>query len=411
MLKSIVKLILVILFVIFFTKDSQTAERYARFWDFQSIDAMKYSRDIAREKLHDTAFDAVIERQVHDIAETGATHVALATPYDEEFLPFLERWVHAARKENLKVWFRGNWSGWERWFDYGAIDRKTHIEKTRQFILDNPELFEDGDVFSACPECENGGPGDPRMTGNVQEYRDFLIEEFNATEKAFDEIGKDVSSNYASMNGDVARLIMDKKTTEALDGVVVIDHYVADPEKLARDIQEIAENSGGNVVLGEFGAPILDIHGAMSEEEQAAWIEHTLTTLIPIESLVGINYWVNVGGSTELWDGAGNPRNAVTAIAEIYRPKQIQGVVTDEIGNAVSGATIEKPPVKAESDARGTFVLPVIDNGTTMNVYAEGYFEKELTTVDSTVSITLVKKDPNIIYRLLRFLKRIGNLQ
>jgi len=54
MLKSIVKLILVILFVIFFTKDSQTAERYARFWDFQSIDAMKYSRDIAREKLHDT---------------------------------------------------------------------------------------------------------------------------------------------------------------------------------------------------------------------------------------------------------------------------------------------------------------------------------------------------------------------
>lgn len=411
MVKNIVKLIFFILFVIFFTKDSKTAERDVRFWEFQSIDTMKYSRDIAREKLKDNAFNTVIERQVHDIAETGATHVALATPYDEEFLPFLKRWVRAARRENLNIWFRGNWSGWERWFDYGAIDRKTHIEKTRQFILDNPALFEDGDVFSACPECENGGPGDPRMTGDVKEYREFLIEEFKATEKAFDEIGKDVSSNYASMNGDVARLVMDKETTDALGGVVVIDHYVADPEKLARDIQEIAEKSGGNVVLGEFGAPILDIHGAMSEEEQEAWIEHALTILIPIESLAGVNYWVNVGGSTELWDGAGNPRKAVTALANIYRPKQIQGVVTDEIGNAVKDARIEKLPSMAKSDSRGTFALPVIDNGTTMNVYAEGYFEKELTTVDSPVTITLVKKDPNMIYRLLRFLSRVVNLQ
>ncbi|MDP3888564.1 MAG: hypothetical protein Q8Q24_00825, partial [bacterium] len=94
--------------------------------EFKSIDTMKYSRDIAREKLNDPSFDKVIDTQVKNIADTGATHVAIATPYDEEFLPILKRWVSSARKYNLKVWFRGNWSGWEGWFDYPKIDRSTH---------------------------------------------------------------------------------------------------------------------------------------------------------------------------------------------------------------------------------------------------------------------------------------------
>src|SRR3989304_760988 len=73
------------------------AEEKARIWPVQAIDTMKYSRDLAREKLNDPSFDAVIDEQVRIIAETGATHVAIATPYDEEFLPFLTRWVSAAR--------------------------------------------------------------------------------------------------------------------------------------------------------------------------------------------------------------------------------------------------------------------------------------------------------------------------
>ena len=63
------------------------------------------------------------------------------------------------------------------------------------------------------------------------------------------------------MNGDVAKLVMDKQTTASMDGIVVIDHYVATPEQLALDIRRIAEGSGGNVVLGEFGVPIPNIHG------------------------------------------------------------------------------------------------------------------------------------------------------
>ena len=70
------------------------------------------------------------------------------------------------RKHGLSVWFRGNFSGWEEWFGYPKIKAYEHINKTRNFIINNPELFADGDIFTSCPECENGGPGDPRDTNN-----------------------------------------------------------------------------------------------------------------------------------------------------------------------------------------------------------------------------------------------------
>ena len=49
-----------------------------------SIDTMKYSRDNAKNSnvLQDIPF------YVKAIADLNATHVAIGTPYDEEFIPF-----------------------------------------------------------------------------------------------------------------------------------------------------------------------------------------------------------------------------------------------------------------------------------------------------------------------------------
>src|SRR3989344_5428418 len=108
------------------TKASST-----NWWEIQSIDTVKYSRDLAREKAKDSSFDEVIDTQVRLIAETGATH------------------------------------------------------------------FEEGDIFSSCTECENGGPGDPRRSGDVAGHRNFLTEEYKITNDAFRKIGKNVRSNFA----------------------------------------------------------------------------------------------------------------------------------------------------------------------------------------------------------------------
>lgn len=284
----------------------------------KSIDTMKYSRDIAREKANDPSFDAVLEKQVYDIAQTGATHVAIGTPYDKEFVPFLKRWVDSARKNNLKVWFRGNLSGWEHWFNYPSIDRQTHIKLTGEFIKENPDLFEDGDIFTSCSECENGGSGDPRKTGDIQGFRDFLIEEYNSNREAFLKINKKVGTGYFSMNYDVAKLIMDSTTTRALGGIAVIDHYVKSPARLALDAKSLALQSGGKIVFGEMGAPIPDLNGQMTEEKQADWIEKALNGLKGIPEVIGVNYWVNTGGSTQIWDENGNPKKAVEIIKKFY---------------------------------------------------------------------------------------------
>lgn len=343
-------------------------------WPVQSIDTMKYSRDAAGEMLNNPSFDAVIDQQVSQIAETGATYVAIATPYDDMFLPFLKRWVAAARKHGLHIWFRGNFSGWEGWYNQPKISRQEHLQKLSAFIPAHPELFADGDIFSACPECENGGPGDPRHTGDVDGHRQFLLAEHQVAQQAFAKMGKNVHTEYNSMNADVARLIMDPKTTQALGGLVVIDHYVASPQKLAKDIVSIARSSQGNVFLGEFGAPIPDIHGNMTQNQQKDWINQAFQEIVDLPELTGVNYWVNVGGSTELWSAAGTPRAAVAVIHQYFSPPVFAGLVTDMQSHGIPLAQVQLGRRSTTTDNQGAFQIPYQESGSVATVSAIGYF-------------------------------------
>lgn len=287
-------------------------------WEFRSVDTVKYSRDLAGQMLDKPGFDQVIEKQVADIASLGATHIALGSPYDEKYIPFLTRWIKSARNHNLKVWFRGNFSGWESWFGFERIGREEHKKLLYEFIVNNPELFQDGDIFTSCPECENGGSGDPRFNSDAKGHKKFLIDEYNISLEAFGKINKKVNVGFYSMNYDVAKLIMDRETTQALGNIVVIDHYIKDPIHVSEDARKIAAQSGGKVVLGELGAPIPDIHGDLSEEDQAKWIEEALEEAKKTQVIIGINYWVNVGGSTRLWNDDGTSRKAVDILKRFF---------------------------------------------------------------------------------------------
>lgn len=315
-------LLITICLPLFLTKSVNAANKYL--WQVQSIDTMKYSRDMARAEKGNPNLSILIDEQMKKIASTGATFVAIDTPYDAEFLPILRQWVKGARDNHLSVWFRGNWSGWEGWFSYPKIGATEHLQKTQQFILANPDLFQDGDIFTSCPECENGSIGDPRTTNRVSAYRTFLINEYQADKDAFNKIGKKVTANYFSMNGDVALLVMDKKTTKALDGVVVIDHYVKTPDDLIHDVSYLAKQSGGEIILGEIGAPIPDIQGNMTDQQQALWLNDVLQKLHQQSEVIGLNYWVNMGGSTALWRDNGQAKPAVSVLTAYFMNKNIQ---------------------------------------------------------------------------------------
>lgn len=380
-------------------------------WEIQSVDTMKHTRDLAREKLNDSSFDRFIDQQIRSIKNVGATHVAIGTPYDEEFIPYLTRWVNSARENNLNVWFRGNFSGWEGWFDYPSITRDEHTSKVIDFIRTNPGLFESGDIFSSCPECENGGPGDPRFNNDLNGHRQFLISEYSAVKEAFSEIGKNVTSNSYSMNADVARLVMDKETTRALDNIVVIDHYIQNPEQYSKDISEIAESSGGKVVIGEFGAPIPDIHGDFSNNQQSRWIENTMKEFSWNTDLIGINYWTYSGGSTRIVNEDGRPLPAYRTIKEFYTSSVVKGKVVTETGNPLPGVSVSAMGRSIVTNEDGEFSLPYIPEGSVVEVSSKKYGQQEVKkTSDDYIKVVLHTNDSDNKNIFSRFLNWLLNL-
>ncbi|MDD2807147.1 MAG: carboxypeptidase-like regulatory domain-containing protein [Patescibacteria group bacterium] len=365
-----------------------------KLWPIQSIDTMKSSRDLAREKLNDPGFNPEIDQQIKDIASTGANYVAIDTPYDEEFLPILKRWVAAARKYHLAVWFRGNWSGWEGWFDYPKITRAEHIIETKKFILVHPDLFEDNDIFTPCPECENGGPGDPRNNNDAAAHRDFLRALYNAANQSFTQLKKKTKVGYFSMNGDVANLIMDKNTTRDLGGVVSVDHYIKTGGQLTNDLINFAENGNGNVVLGEFGAPIPDIHGELTPLQQANWLNDTLLQIAKIPKLSGLNYWVNLGGSTELWSSSdGTALPAVAILTQFYTPGGLYGAVVDELGKPINNASVKTEYRETTTGQNGYYQLPYIPKyNKTLTVTAAGYTSKTIPLNNQSTQLNVILK-------------------
>lgn len=374
----------------------------ASWWEFQSIDTMKYSRDRSREYLDspDFAFE-LIDQQVSDIAATGVTHVSIATPYDEEFLPVLQMWVAAARRYDLNIWFRGNFSGWEEWFGYREISRSEHLEMTEAFLQKNIMLFEDGDVFSACPECENGGPGDPRLNGDLDGHRQFLIDEYKVTSKIFRDAGLNVRSNFNSMNGDVAMLVMNRTTTQALGGLVVVDHYVESPEQLNEDISAFAERSGAQVILGEFGAPIPDIHNSLTPEEQAEWVDQALFLLAKNKNLEGINYWTNIGGSTSLWRESGEAKPVVEVVSKYFSATSWEGRVVDELHRPIAGVEITSKEDTVTTNAEGKFSIRSLNTEEVFGFSKPGYESKLETyaTITRTQKFMIIPENPSRWYK------------
>lgn len=393
--------IVTLLLMFFLLHDRATASEKRTRWSVQSIDTMKYSRDLSKEKMKDPAFDLVIDEQMSQIANVGATHVAIGTPYDEEFVPMMKRWVKAARKHHLSVWFRGNFSGWEGWFDYGKISRQTHLAKTEAFILKHQDLFEDGDIFSSCPECENGGPGNPGDTKDIQVYRSFLIQEYQVAKNAFGKIHKNVRPNYFSMNSDVAKLIMDKETTSALGGVVVIDHYVLSPDQLVRDIHRLVQQSGGKIILGEFGAPIPDIHGTMTDSEQALWVEQALEKVASRQEVIGVNYWVNKGGTTAIWKVPGQQSKTAIVIQNFFAGKIITIKLFAEDGTVVKHARVRYGHRVLPADKNGAYNVAYTSAIKTLTITAPEYKTQTIVLQSNTKDMRVImKRDENILEML-----------
>ncbi len=380
-------------------------------WNYSSIDTMKLSRDAARN-----GFKADYLTQLQQIKDLGASYVAIDTPYDEEFYPYLKKWADTAHALELHVWFRGNFSGWEGWFDYPkTLTRLQHLQQTKQFIENHKDVFVDGDSFTACPECEYGGPGNPLITRDFDGYRRFMLDEYEEESQGFASIHKQVYINWLSMNPDVAKEILDKKTLQAIGNVVTLDYYVKDTEQLQKGIGFFLNKfPDARIFMGEFGAPIPDINGIMDEDQQANFIDQIMRSLYLNKRVIGFNYWVNTHGSTAIFNSDDTAKKATSTIKKYFTPLTIQGVVTDELQRPVGQINISLDNGEANTitnaDGKYSIAVPFENHMLVIN-NAKYYVIKKLVIARRTKSqdytnIILKPIHPNVIYKIELFLKK-----
>lgn len=400
------KCILILLILTCFMVVPSSAFADQTFWSIQSIDTMKYSRDRARDKT----LYSKIPQFVKQIADMGPTHIAIATPYDDEFLPTLKIWVAEARKNNLNVWFRGNWSSWEGWFDYPRFkDFNLHHQKTAEFIKNNQDLFQDGDIFTPAPEPENGGIGDPRTSNKLaKQFNQFLVDSYASCAQAFFVIHIRVACGYYSVNGDIAKDVLTTDTVQKSGNVVVIDHYVKDPQQLVDDIKALSNKFNTHIVLGEFGAPIPGIHGFMNEAQQADYIKENLNQLVTIRSILdGVNYWTAFDGSTELFTKNDTPKQATKIITDYYNPGVVFGTITNSLGDKLKDFVIKTKDGKftTATDSEGNYTL-ALPKGTYNLVAGNKEYKTDLQKVEIASSKQRIIQDFSLTPQKMTFLYR-----
>lgn len=394
--------------------DAAGREKAARIWEIQSIDTMKTSRDQARAQLNNKEYDKVIDQEARAIKDLGATHIAIGTPYDEEFLPYLKRWVSAARRHNLNVWFRGNFSRWEGWFDYPKdMSPEEHLTATSQFITDNKNLFKDGDAFDPCPECENAGHWPQPAKNN--EFNEYLVRQHEGVKEATAKTGKNIITNAFSVIGGRAYEVMSPGAAQALDDVVVIDHYIKDPANMGEYVTYFHNELGARTLVGEFGAPIPDINGEMTEAQQAKYVDDIMTELYKQRSRVyGMNYYVLSVGTTALLNEDGSERQAASVLRRYYKPAVVRGRVTDATGAPASDVRIVTSDGISETVTQkdGSYTLAVPVQSVTLRYESRTYIPQQKAVViteagDVKQNVVVSPQSPTLFYKMRLWFKKL----
>lgn len=383
-------------------------------WEVRSFDTMKTSRDLARAKLYDITYDQEIDKQVQGIKALGANYVALGTPYDKEFVPYLKRWVRAARKHNLKVWYRGNFSGYEGWFEYPKnVSPDQLLQKSEIFIAAHEELFQDGDIFDLCPECENAGHW-PQPKKN-SEYNAFLQRKHKVLTAAFERLGKDVNISYPSIIGGRAKEVLDAETIKVHGNVVALDHETASSRNYGEYIEYFQKNFQAKTVFSELGAPIPDLHGSMTQEQQAAFLKKVLDELYrhPYDVL-GLNYWVYNVGTTAIVNKDGTPRKAASVIESYFKPGWIQGRVVNTLKEGLADSKVFlNNTFHTKTNQDGFYSLPAPAGEYTVRIEHPKYatFSAQVSVKkqqEATLSAVLQPREKDLHYKVREALQSLG---
>lgn len=409
MKKIYLSVFLFLIFSICMTRSAYAGNVQRTFWKYQCIDTMKTSRDRARSVPKEGNPRGVIVGELEMIKDLGGNCVAVGTPYDEEFIPYLKMWAEEAHKRNLTVWFRGNFSRWEGWYGYPKdLTPSDHLKLTEEFIKNHSDLFADGDAFDPCPECEGYGPWNvPEDNASYLQFRQLQV---LTLDRLFANLRKKVITNRLSTIGGRARDVYDAETIRELRGMVTIDHYVENTEDMETYIRYFSDEFGAQTFVGEFGAPNPGINGEMDEDEQASFIESIFEVLYENRKDVsGINYWVLRDGTTSLLNPDGTYRKAAYIIKSFYKPSDFSFTITDSFGDPLEKVQINigngKEIIYSDSEGKANALMR---GGEYVVVIEKENYEPTTLILSETeeADVILKREKEDIFYEIRSYWKR-----
>jgi hypothetical protein len=311
-------------------------------WHINSVDAQITSRYWDQSSIK-------IANEVASIAALGVNYIAIAAPYNRP--KYFKAWADAIHAAGLKVWYRANWNGWEGqngWTPY--MSTSEYLTRTYKFIIDNPTIFQSGDMFSVCVEPNNANDaGNPafKTSGSfdITKYNQFLKDQVRYANKAFSDASITGVHTWATCpslslidlagqildSGDAGNVsgIHDSDVTTYFGGRVAIDHYLNSNirktnsywTKYSSDLDKVhTAFPNAKIMIGEWGYHTETDYG---EQEQHDVYDQVSTILRTKPYVIGVNFWNHMAQpqSSLFTDSAGNigvGRMAIEAVKRAF---------------------------------------------------------------------------------------------
>jgi hypothetical protein len=289
-------------------------------WGLRSIDTMAESKD----QMHNQVPASSIQEELQTDKSAGANTVAIEVPYDaaSSYAPpvtpgYEATWVNTAHSLGLHVWFRSHWNTWEG--DYGfpketpttvperalgtaaavldGQDTTSYLALTYHWILDNPDYFRDGDIFTPASEPENAGIEpyctDPCMFSSDAVFNQWLQDSMTVDRAAFASLGLAVQVGYWGISGwNATHGVVSQATVNEM-GVFDVDDYFQSPVALVANLSQIEATYQVPLVLGEWG----DIWDGGNQALMVPEINSIMAAVSELNYVVGFNYFRDIGYS------------------------------------------------------------------------------------------------------------------
>jgi hypothetical protein len=286
-------------------------------WLAKSIDSQVASKYWAISDVNQ------ITRLVQANKSLGAKHIAVSINFDNYTL--LRTWADVIHNQGLNVWYRGHWNDWDSWEKPEIRNGITSIEylnRTKNFVINHPELFKAGDAFTFCVESENaawwtgidppagGGP----FTG-WESWRAFTRNQVIYANDAFAKIGLGgkVYTNWINMNGWVAWNVLDQYTANTI-GQLTLDHIIDWTDDINTYSNALFKGNGNGfygydeyfnkwhvpLMAGEWGYSTFNQN--IDPNHQKALTEAVYGEFAKRHYMVGVNYWIDIGHASRLFD-------------------------------------------------------------------------------------------------------------